>query len=51
VKHCKSKNNSIEGYKIYPNDLVKVGRVRFKIKDIMSPVYKGLKKRLFKKTS
>ena len=30
---------------------MKVGRVRFKIKDIMSPVYKGLKKRLLKKTS
>ena len=40
VKYCKSKNKSIEGYKLLPNDLVKLGRVRFKVKDIQSPAYK-----------
>ena len=29
-------------YKIKKNDLVKVGRVRFKIRDLMSPAYKDM---------
>ena len=29
-------------YKISKRDLIKVGRVRFKIRDVMSPVYKKI---------
>ena len=31
-------------FKLYKRDLIKVGRVRFKIRDIMSPVYRELEK-------
>jgi len=34
----------IRCFRLYKNDLVKVGRVRFKIRDIMSPVYAYLEK-------
>lgn len=36
VKYCKSRNSSIDGYKLMPDDLIKLGRVRFKIRDIQS---------------
>ena len=29
-------------YKLKRNDLIKVGRVRFKVRDIQSPVYNSL---------
>lgn len=45
VKYCKSKNKQIDGYKLLPNDLIKLGRVRFKIKDMQSPSYKRLNQR------
>lgn len=31
-------------YRINKKDLIKVGRVRFKIRDIMSPVYAHIEK-------
>jgi hypothetical protein len=42
VKHCKSKNKQIDGYKLLKNDIIKVGRVRFRIKEICSPAYTKL---------
>lgn len=39
VKYCHSKNKAVDGYKLLPNDLVKLGRVRFKVKEISSPSY------------
>jgi hypothetical protein len=43
VKYCHSKNKVHEGYKLQPNDIIKLGRVRFKVKEIVSPRYKKLK--------
>lgn len=34
VKYCKSKATNVDGYKLMPDDLIKLGRVRFKIRDI-----------------
>ena len=42
VKYCKARNANIEGYKLMPDDLIKLGRVRFKIRDIQSASYKKL---------
>ena len=42
VKYCKAKNANIDGYKLMPEDLIKLGRVRFKIRDIQSSSYKKL---------
>ena len=42
VKHCKQQNGSSVGYKLQPEDLIKLGRVRFKVREICSPAYKKL---------
>jgi hypothetical protein len=42
VKYCKARNANIDGYKLMPEDLIKLGRVRFKIRDIQSNSYKKL---------
>ena len=42
VKHLRQPQFDFPCYKIRKNDLVKVGRVRFKIRDLMSPVYKEI---------
>ena len=34
VKYCKSKNKQIDGYKLMPGDMIKVGRFRFRVRDI-----------------
>lgn len=39
VKHCKISRGNIVGYKLQPEDLVKLGRVRFKVREIQSPAY------------
>ena len=46
VRHCKFNDNgkegqqSITGYKLMPKDIIKLGRVRFKVREIISPAYK-----------
>ena len=42
VKYCKSKNGSQTGYRLMPDDLIKLGRVRFKVREIQSPAYAKL---------
>ena len=53
IKHCKVYENqrkegenrvshqkiSYQGYKLMPNDIIKLGRVRFKVREIVSPAY------------
>ena len=39
VKHCKLKNKDINGYILNQGDLIRIGRVRFKVREIESPVY------------
>lgn len=39
VKYCKARNANIDGYKLMPEDLIKLGRVRFKVRDIQSASY------------
>jgi hypothetical protein len=45
VKYCKSSKRQRDGYKLLPDDLIKLGRVRFKIRDVQSPAYKKLQLR------
>jgi len=47
VKHAKfvehngqASSTTIQGYKLMPNDVIKLGRVRFKVCEIVSPAYK-----------
>jgi len=40
---CKDSQSGF-GYRLMPDDLIKLGRVRFKIKQIMSPAYSDLKR-------
>ncbi len=42
VKYCKSANGNQPGYRLMPDDLIKLGRVRFKVREIQSPAYKKL---------
>jgi hypothetical protein len=46
VKYCKSRNSNINGHKLQPEDLIKLGRVRFKVREIQSPAYKRLAMRM-----
>jgi hypothetical protein len=53
IKHCKVYENqrkegenraslqkvTYQGYKLMPNDIIKLGRVRFKVREIVSPAY------------
>lgn len=42
IPQADSKNESAEGtkgYRLLPNDVIKLGRVRFKIREIISPAY------------
>ncbi len=54
VRHCKFSDNpkkhhsqpeannrgtKVQGYKLMSNDIIKLGRVRFKIREIVSPAY------------
>lgn len=45
VKYCKQQNGNITGYKILPDDLIKLGRVRFKIREVQSPGYRKMQLR------
>ena len=49
VRYCRSKNGKIEGVKLMPNDLIKLGRVRFKVREILSEPYEKLARRCEKK--
>jgi hypothetical protein len=42
VKSTYQREMDFPCYKIQRRDLIKVGRVRFKIRDVMSPVYKKI---------
>ena len=42
VRETKCPELEIPCYRLMKKDLIKVGRVRFKIRDIMSPVYKDI---------
>ena len=45
VMHMKSmlsmhnQQNAVSGYRLMPNDVIKLGRVRFKVREIVSPAY------------
>lgn len=45
VKYCKQSNGNVPGYRLLPDDLIKLGRVRFKVREIISPAYKKLMQR------
>lgn len=49
MKYCHSKNKVHDGYKLMPNDIVKLGRVRFRVKEIVSPRYSKLKEQQARK--
>jgi len=42
VRYCTSSNKQILGYKLQHNDLIKLGRVRFRVKEIVSPAYQKM---------
>lgn len=47
VKYCKSRKSAKpDGYKLMANDLIKLGRVRFKIRDIQSEYYIKLRAKI-----
>ena len=43
VKHCKLKNRDTPGYILNPGDLIRIGRVRFRVREIESPIYAKLR--------
>ena len=51
VKHCKTSKGNIVGYKLQPEDLVKIGRVRFKVREVQSPAYEKQKQRQANRTT
>ena len=44
VRESRCPELEIPCYRLMKKDLIKVGRVRFKIRDIMSPVYREIEK-------
>ena len=63
IKHCRvielngidaanaflSSKKSYNGYKLLPNDIIKLGRVRFKVREIVSPAYVKKQNKALKK--
>ncbi|CDW87477.1 fha domain [Stylonychia lemnae] len=45
VKYCTISNGTINGYKLLPDDLLKLGRVRFKVREVQSPAYRKMQMR------
>ena len=43
VKHCRLKNKETPGHVLRQGDLIRIGRVRFKIREIESPLYSKLR--------
>ena len=39
VRHCYDAENQVKGRYLQKNDIIKIGRVRFKIRDINSSAY------------
>lgn len=44
VRETKCEEMSFPCYRLKKKDLIKVGRVRFKIRDIMSPMYRDIER-------
>eukprot|EP00347_Sterkiella_histriomuscorum_P023422 403334699 len=42
VKYCKVQNGNVSGYKLQPDDIIKLGRIRFKVREIQSPAYRKM---------
>ena len=42
VKYAYDANEGLKGHRLTKGDVIKIGRVRFKIRDIQSPAYKKL---------
>ena len=42
VKYTYDSNEGLRGHRLTKGDVIKIGRVRFKIRDIQSPAYKRL---------
>ena len=49
VKYCKSKDKRIDGYRLMKDDVIKLGRIRYKIKEIVSPGYKKLTQKILER--
>lgn len=45
VKYAYDANEGIKGHRLTKGDVIKIGRVRFKIRDIQSPAYKKLEQK------
>jgi hypothetical protein len=42
VKHSFDPKEEIAGYRLMKGDVIKIGRVRFKVRDIVTPTYQKL---------
>jgi hypothetical protein len=64
IKHCKvqehhnikegtmkygNNKTTYQGYKLMPHDIIKLGRVRFKVREIVSPAYQKKQGKALKK--
>ena len=45
VKYSYDATEEIKGHRLLKGDVVKIGRVRFKIRDIHSPTYKKIEQK------
>ena len=45
VKSCYDAREDIKGHRLMKNDVIKIGRVRFKIREIVSPTYKKIEQK------
>mmetsp|Transcript_7356 Transcript_7356/g.5622 ORF Transcript_7356/g.5622 Transcript_7356/m.5622 type:complete len:109 (+) Transcript_7356:93-419(+) len=51
ARYCRSKNKQTEGHRLVKGDILKMGRLRFKVRDIVSDGYKKLEKKLQEKAN
>ena len=45
VKYCYDAREEIKGHRLMKGDVIKIGRVRFKVREIMSPTYKKIEQK------
>ena len=42
VKFSYDARENVKGHRLMKNDIIKIGRVRFKVREIVSPTYKKI---------
>ena len=45
VRHAYDAREDIKGHRLMKGDVIKIGRVRFKVREIVSPTYKKLEQK------